>query len=112
MATFTWNVDTNATLTKKPRVTNIKFGDGYEQRVSYGLNTILQEWDLSFSNREESESNEIDSFLEARGGYESFDWTPPGESSSRKFKCQEWSKVAQKGGFYSISAKFEEVAGV
>jgi phage-related protein len=99
MSTFTWPVDSNATVSKKPRVNNIKFGDGYEQRTSYGLNTNLQNWDLSFANREEAEANEIDDFLTARGGLESFDWTPPGEVTVRKFKCQEWNKLSAKEAF-------------
>lgn len=109
MAVFTWNVDSGAVQNKKPRVSNIKFGDGYEQRVSYGINTNPQEWDLSFANRSEDESNEIDDFLTEHAGITSFEWTPPGQASALKFKCQEWVKVAQKGNFFSITAKFEQV---
>jgi len=31
-------------------------------------------------------------FLKARGGVESFDWTPRGELSPRKFVCRKWSR--------------------
>lgn len=109
MSTFTWLVDANPVQTKRPRVNSIRFGDGYEQRVSHGINTNPQVWDVSFSNRDEDESTEIDEFLDSLGGISSFDWVPPGQDTARKFKCQEWSKVAGKGNFYSISAKFEEI---
>jgi phage-related protein len=99
MSTFTWPVDSNATVSKKPRVNNIKFGDGYEQRTSYGLNTNLQNWDLSFANREETEANEIDDFLTARGGVESFDWTPPGELLQENSSARNGIKLLAKEAF-------------
>jgi phage-related protein len=109
MAVFTWLVDANPSHSKKPRVTNIKFGDGYEQRIRYGINTNPQSWEVSFANRDETEANEIDAFLDEQGGVTAFDWTPPGQAVALKFKCQQWNKVAGKGNFFSITASFEQV---
>jgi phage-related protein len=109
MSTFTWSVDVNPTQTKKPQVNNIKFGDGYSQRVSHGINTNPQIWELSFANREESEANAIDSFFDSMAGVTPFDWTPPGQSTSKKFVCQTWTKVPGNGNMYSITATFEQV---
>lgn len=109
MATFTWPVDANPSRDSKPRVTNIKFGDGYEQRVAHGINTNPMDWNIAFANRDETEALEIDSFLTSHNGVSAFDWTPPGASASSKFKCQQWTFVPGKGNLYSMSAKFEEV---
>ena len=35
MATFTWIASIGASLTVKPNVRKVSFGDGYEQRLAY-----------------------------------------------------------------------------
>lgn len=110
MAVFTYTPDFGAQKSIRPNVTNLKFGDGYTQRVAFGLNTQLQSWALSFTNRDAAEADLIETFLIDKNGVESFDWTPPGEASPRKFICQSWSRTKIKGGFDSISATFEETA--
>jgi phage-related protein len=112
MSTFTHTPEFGASKQLRPRVTAIKFGDGYEQRVAQGLNTKLEVWNLNFVNRTETEANEIDDFLIARGGVESFDWTPPDSATSKKFVCREWTRVVLKANLYSIAATFEQVMGV
>jgi phage-related protein len=109
MATFTYTPDFGSPRSMRPTVSNIKFGDGYEQRVAHGINTIGQKWELAFQNRDEDEAEAIDAFLLDKNGVDSFDWTPPGESVARKFKCQDWTYTPVKGNYNSISAVFEEV---
>lgn len=109
MATFTWKVSANPNEDTKPRVTNIKFGDGYTQRFAFGINTMPTVWSIQFSNREEIEANEIRAFFIQHGGITSFDWTPPGSDVSKKFICQEWSRVVHNGEMYTINGRFEEV---
>ena len=90
MATFSYTPDFNAIESQRPRVRTVKFGDGYEQRLAYGLNTNPVEWRLTFANRTDTERDNITNFLEARNAAESFDWTPPGGSAA-KWVCDEWS---------------------
>lgn len=110
MATFTWSPQT---VSKKavPRVLGAAFGDGYQQRVGDGINTISPEWSLTFS-RVIADIDAIEAFLEARAGEESFDWTPPGESTAIKVVCPEWGKTPH-GGLASaaFSATFRKVFG-
>ena len=47
MSVFTF-VPTSAQLTKKPRVLEAGFGDGYKQRTNFGINANPQSWQLSF----------------------------------------------------------------
>lgn len=112
MSTFSYTPEFGASKQLRPRVTAIKFGDGYEQRVAQGLNTQLEIWNLNFANRSQVDADAIDAFLRARGGVESFDWTPPDAAASKKFVCREWTRVIQKANLYSISATFEQVMGV
>lgn len=106
---FIWNPDFGAEKQNRPSVSNIKFGDGYEQRASFGINTLPQVWSLSFTNREEAEANAIDSFLKARGGTEFFTWITPDDGTELKFVCQEWTKRIERANRYSINATFRQV---
>lgn len=108
MATFTYTPDFGASQSKKPRVNTMRFGDGYEQRATYGINNNPSEWSMTFSMRTDSEAAAIDTFLTARKGVESFDWTPPGASAG-KYICREWSKTLDRNNLNTIQAKFEQV---
>ena len=112
MAVFNFTPDFGAQKAKKPRVTNIKMGDGYEQRVAFGINTSPEVWTLTFTNRDESEATAIDAFLDDKNGVEAFDWTPPGAATASQFKCQDWAKVVNKANLYTVTATFEQVFGV
>lgn len=108
MATFTATPDFSAQVTKSPRVRSVRFGDGYEQRLAYGLNTQPQSWDLTFAMRTDTEAGEIDAFLSARNGVESFDWTPP-NGSAGKYICREWRRTLDRANLNTVSARFEQV---
>jgi phage-related protein len=109
MSTFTWTPDFRAQKQSKPTVTPIKFGDGYEQRVSNGINTNSGTFSLQFSNREVAEIDAIEAFLDARAAVESFDYTPPRSATAIKVVCREWSRVTESATMDSLSAKFEQV---
>ena len=108
MATFTWSPSYEPTEVSKPRVRRFQAGDGYEQRIRFGLNTDPKDWNLSFNERSNTERDEILTFLEARGAYESFDWTPP-RGSSGKFVCAEWQLTMRAYNFNTIQATFRRV---
>lgn len=110
MATFTYSPSFEATQSSKPRVRKFAAGDGYEQRVTFGLHTDLKQWDLSFDNRDDAETAAIQGFLEARGGVESFTWTPPLVGSNpAQFVCEEWQVTMLACNLNSIRATFREV---
>ena len=92
--TFTWNPDFQAQVQYAPRVTVTTFGDGYEQRVQFGINANAQKWNLTFKGRSDAEASAIDAFLQAAGALTSFFWTPPGQTAPLKFVCRKWSKNA------------------
>lgn len=108
MTTFTYIPDFGASKKLNPKINSIKFGDGYEQRASSGLNTNPQIWNLSFSNRTDTEAEAIDDFLSARGGVEAFYWTPYNEVIG-KYICKEWSKTLDSFNRNTIQATFQQV---
>lgn len=108
MATFTWTPSFEATESSKPRVRKFQAADGYEQRIRFGLNTNPKEWSLVFSNRTDTERDQITAFLDARGGVESFDWTPP-RGSAGKYVCEEWQVTLSNCNNNQIRATFLQV---
>lgn len=97
-----------AVETVQPRVRSISFGDGYEQRASFGINTQPRTWSLTFQNKNATETGQIEAFFASRAGVQNFDWTPP-TGSAGKWICRSWSKSVNAPGFFSINATFEEV---
>jgi phage-related protein len=106
---FDFVPDFGAARPRALRVSNIDFGDGYQQRVAKGINTDPQVWQLSFTNRDEDEARQIDEFLADLGGVSSFEWTPPGQDDAIKVVCQEWNVTTVKANLFSISATFKQV---
>jgi len=77
--------------TSAPNVRIAQFGSGYSQRTTFGINQNPKTYNLTFEVSE-TDADTIEDFLDARGGTENFDFTPPGESSSTKYICRNWSK--------------------
>jgi phage-related protein len=110
MATFTFTPEYAPTENSEPRVRSTKLGDGYEHRIRFGLNTDLKVWDLEFRRRDNTETGQIRDFLNARGGVESFTWTPPFyNASAGQWICKRWSISAEAHNINNIRATFEQV---
>jgi phage-related protein len=98
-----------ANKSSAPKVRKTQFGDGYEQRITFGLNQNPKTWDLTWQNITEANSDTIEAFLDARAADgASFDWTPPGESSA-KWVCETWQKTIPYNGRATITATFRQV---
>ena len=109
MATFpSINPTYGASKRSRPRVRNVQFGDGFSQRLRHGLNQDPKQWSLTFVVSE-TDADTIESFLEARAGAESFDWSPPDETETYKWICQDWSKSIPYLNRATITATFQEV---
>lgn len=107
MATFMYKPDWGTSVSVKPRVSVTKFGDGYESRVSDGLNTTLRSWDCRFKRFQE-ECLTIYTFLENMGGLKAFNWTDP-DGYEGVWVCEEWSRSYDNLGWGTVSAVFREV---
>ena len=103
--TPTYGVQKNS----KPNARTVKFGDGYEQSITFGLNQNPKTYALTFVVSE-TDADTIEAFLDERAAnnMESFDFTPPGESSSSKFVCEDWSKSIPYLNRATIQATFRQ----
>jgi phage-related protein len=95
--------------TSEPVVRKVQFGDGYEQRLSFGLNQNPKVYNLTFEVSE-ADADTIEAFLDARAvDNANFDFTPPGESGSSKFVCEAWSKTIPYLNRATIQTSFRQV---
>jgi phage-related protein len=108
MASFTWIPSIGAALSIKPSVHKVAFGDGYEQRMAFGLNTKPEIWSVEFHGRTTTDASAIDGFLRARGAVEAFDWTTP-SGLIGKFVCEDWSRTIEEPNIEHIKATFRQV---
>lgn len=95
-----------------PRARTVQFGDGYQQRLLYGIPSHMnpKEWQLTWDNITEANADTIETFLDARAeDSASFDWTPPDETTSYKWICPEWQKRLNTAASVTISARFVQV---
>ena len=94
-----------------PLTRTIRFADGYEHRLLFGLAQHQNPKEFSFTfDVSETDADTIETFLDARAvDSASFDFTPPGEASSSKFVCESWSKSIPYNNRASIQATFREV---
>lgn len=98
------------TKSSQPNLRTIKFGDGYEHRIKFGLNQNPKKFDLTWNNLTETDSDTIETFLDARADDgASFTYTPPNEPSSMQFVCPSWKKNMEFSNLATIKATFLQV---
>ena len=99
----------------KPRVLVAKFGDGYEQRLADGINTIEQTFDVSFVNRSKTEIDDIMAYFDAKGGVTAFNFTIPDSNVGSpaetviKVVCDTYNQVYVQTDCYTCTATFRRV---
>ena len=101
-----------------PRTTELQFGDGYVSRANFGLNQNPKVYQLTYEVSESdnfnstgiSSADTIENFLDDRAkDTASFNFTPPGESTSSLFVCRQWTKSIPYLNRARIQVTFEEV---
>lgn len=109
MSQFSWMPSRGFTTEITPRVRIAKFGDGYSQRVTDGINTINQTWNLTFQNNSVQTIADIEAFLASKNGADSFTWTPPDEEQEVWVFCSKWSRTYDSEISRTLTATFERV---
>ena len=110
MATFPiTNPVYNTRINARPKVNILSFGDGFEQRLTEGLNQNPLSVNLTFELSQTDADTAI-TFLNARvEDGASFDYTLPSESSSRKFVCTSFPRSIPFLNRVRLSCVFREV---
>lgn len=105
---FTYTPSYSAVESSKPATRVVRFSDGYEQRLSFGLKTDFKTWQLRFDYRSDDEAAQIKGFLESRRGVDAFTWTDPYDGVSF-YVCEEWNVEHAGCNLNNIQATFREV---
>lgn len=110
-AKFIWRPSYGITTEHEPKTMEVKFGDGYEQRVVNNINNDLIKLQLTFDLRTEKESAAILHFLYARRAQSSFLFTPlPPHDIEKLFICKNFNDTYVYYNNHSLSCIFEETS--
>ena len=110
MATFpSYNPVYSASKSSQPNIRTVQFGDGYAQRLTFGLNQNPKEWRLTFDVTD-TDADTIETFLDARAAdAASFDWAPPDSATSYKWVCPSWDREMYEFQRSKINVTFRQV---
>ncbi len=112
---FTWTPSYTSSITWKPRVLKMQFGDGYEQVVPDGINNKPMMFNIVFRKISDVEAEAIIDFLEARGEAEAFLWTAPAphDDTQRIWKTEGgYQYVWDESNGNTITTIFKQVFAV
>lgn len=105
MPDFNWIPDQDFGESVSVEIDEVKFGDGYRQRVVHGINPLMREFTTNFGLRTRAEVQAIDAFLRARLGSH-FTVTHP-DGGDIKVTCDKWSRSFSHDHDCSLSATFQ-----
>lgn len=97
-------------VSHEPRVFEARFGDGYSQSTPQGINSDPRTWELSFTNRSDTEATAIIDFLRSKKGAVAFTWTPPG-GAEVKVLCRTYEREVVDYNINNVTATFTEEFG-
>lgn len=94
-----------------PLTRTIRFADGYEHRILFGLAQHQNPKVFNFTfDKSQADAAKIEEFFDARAvDNNNFTFTPPGESSSSEFVCESWNKSIPYNNRATIQATFRQV---
>ena len=90
------------------RVIKADFGDGYSQAAADGINNKTEQWAVEAIGQWVTGApighpvRQIAEFLDARNGFEAFNWTPP-FGAAGLYRCDGYRKSLGGGGLVTIS---------
>lgn len=105
---FTWCQDLEGSSdTQNFNVLSSRFGDGYEQSISVGINNRKGEWAYQRTGYKD-EIIAIKAFFDRHKGADSFLWDSPLDGEVR-VKTGSYNPVCLGGGVWRISTTFTQV---
>lgn len=91
--------------TQEIKLLEAEFGDGYSQVSPRGLNHIRRKYNVTWEALTKEQCDEIDQFFKDRMGYETFIYTPYGETEPVYWTCKQWDR-STSGGVHTFTAEF------
>tara|TARA_R110000803_G_scaffold167242_1_gene230493 strand:- start:549 stop:929 length:381 start_codon:yes stop_codon:yes gene_type:complete len=108
--------DKNMQKTSKPKVLTATFGDGYEQRIADGINSIKESYTMTFKTRPKEEIDDIVVFLDTQKSVTNFTVTFPDTNNTTragekdvKVICEGYNTSYDYDNFYSLNINLRRV---
>lgn len=114
---FAFKVQAEPSGTIGFRVLTAQFGDGYQQKGADGINNRLLSYQITVKGPTrvgchpdgDPEIQKVRAFLDARKGYQSFRWEPPGLGLLYRFTAEGYQWVHNGNGVYTLTTTFKQV---
>jgi len=90
--------DKSMSKSSAPRVLTAKFGDGYEQRIADGINSLNETYSLSFKTRPKADIDDIVLFLDTQKNVSKFLFTMPDTNTGTGEKDVKVASTASSPG--------------
>ena len=108
--------DKSMNKSTQPRVLTANFGDGYEQRIADGINSLNETYSLSFKTRAKADIDDIVLFLDSQKNVSKFLLTIPDTNNTTrtgekdvKVVATNYSVTYDYENFYSLSLSLKRV---
>ena len=109
MRNFTWPLDQDSSESTEFNTQTVKFGDGYEQAVSFGINNARKTWQASVTSTK-TVVDQIYRFLLDTKAVEPFSISPVPSEPAIKVRCDgEISRTQLGGAVWRISFNLRQV---
>jgi phage-related protein len=101
--------DVSSSGSHKFRTLKAQFGDAYSQRAADGINPLESDYNFTWTKGTVANFNSMKAFMDARGGYQAFNYTIPGAASPSKFICEQYGEIWEEGALKGFSATLKRV---
>ncbi|WP_122543987.1 phage tail protein [Pseudomonas viridiflava] len=105
---FTWSPRTSSSGDTQPNILESRFGNGYSQRLSVGINNLASSWAVSFTGTEIYLKPIQDFFIRHKGA-QHFLWTPPLSEQGTFITAGGWQLQPHGRQRYTLSTNFQQV---
>ncbi len=105
---FTWSPRVGSSGDDQADTLESKFGSGYSQRLSIGINNVAGAYTVSFTGNE-AYITAIREFFKRHKGANHFLWTPPLETQGTYITTGGWQLQTHGKKKYTLSTTFQQV---
>ena len=103
------------TMSKRTTPSTFNYGvNSWDQRAPSGINTLVEEYSISFNHRLKADIDDIAAFFDSTNGANNFNFTVPDTSAGGiektiKVVVTEYNLIYEYDNFYSLNATFRRV---
>lgn len=105
--TLTLTMDMGIKSSSEMSVNTVKFGDGYKQLYSFGINNKTLSWSGTKTGDYQTVIKPIEDFLENLKGVQPFYWLDP-KGATKLYTCNKWNASQRKANLWVIDLEFEQ----